>query len=214
MNSIKFSQLNLGKFYFIFLCPFLLGAQDTESWNSIGFEKKLPSSFRIELKQSLRLKKNLSSFKQTFTEISISRKVFDKFKIFLPLRYAVYKDKTKERLSLGGSYKYSRKPLAFKYRLKFQRTYLEKIFSDNIIRNKISIVYKINKKLNSYMSGEVFHLQEYEEYIFDEYRVSFGLDINLPNKKAMRVFYTYKMEDLKKSNPDQINILGIAYNLK
>ena len=64
------------------------------------------------------------------------------------------------------------------------------------------------------MSGEVFHLQEYEEYIFDEYRVSFGLDINLPNKKAMRVFYTYKMEDLKKSNPDQINILGIAYNLK
>ena len=210
----KIFRFNFRKFYFLIIFQFLLGADDTESWNSIGFEKKIPLALKVNLEQSLRLKDNLSSFKQTFTEITISRKIFDDIKIFVPLRYASYKDKTKQRFSFGGSVKYSIKPLAFKYRLKYQKTYLERVFSDDVFRNKFSVVYKINKKFDSYTSIEIFHLNQLDQYLFNEYRISFGLDIDLPNKKAVKVFYTRKIKDLNKSDPDQTNILGIAYDFK
>ena len=73
---------------------------DTESWNSIGFGKKLPHSFKLDFEQSLRLKDNISSFKQTFTEGSISFNIFNGMKVFIPVRYAVFKNKTKKDLVL------------------------------------------------------------------------------------------------------------------
>ena len=73
---------------------------DTESWNSIGFGKKLPHSFKLDFEQSLRLKDDISSFKQTFTEGSISYNIFNGMKVFIPIRYAVFKNKTKKELVL------------------------------------------------------------------------------------------------------------------
>ena len=66
---------------------------DTESWSSIGFGKKLSHSFKLDLEQSLRLKDDISSFKQTFTEGSISYNIFNRMKVFIPIRYAVHINK-------------------------------------------------------------------------------------------------------------------------
>ena len=96
-------------------------ADDTESWNSIGFETELPYSLKLELEQSLRLEEHISSYKQTFTEASISYDM-NGIKLFIPLRYAIFQDKIKKRISIGGSYKYNFKPISIKYRFKFQRT--------------------------------------------------------------------------------------------
>ena len=187
---------------------------DTESWNSIGFETKLPYSFELEVEQELRLKDQLSSFKQTFTEISISYKIIDGMKIFIPIRYAIFEDKTKERISFGGSYKYNLKPVNIRYRAKFQRVYTDTEFSSDLVRNKFSIEYKINKKIRPYISSEVFHRYNLNQYQYDEYRYSLGINLDLIKKKQIKIFYTYKMEDLTKSKSSQINAFGIAYNIK
>jgi len=68
--------------------------------------------------------------------------------------------------------------------LKFQKIYLESIFLNDIFRNKISVLSKINKKFDSYISAEIFYcLYELNRYIFDEYGISLGPNIDLPNKK-------------------------------
>ena len=147
-----------GILFLFFTLSIIYGVDDNEFWTSITFEKKLPLSFKIELEQELRFKDQLSTFKQTFSEVSVSYKVFKGLSFNIPYRYIIFEDKIKQRLSLGGSYKFSLKPISFKTRNKFQRTYEEEEDPDDLIRNKISIHYKWNKKIEPYVSGEIFHI--------------------------------------------------------
>ena len=212
--QIKRSIIIRKYWIYIFFFQFIYGADDTELWSSVGFEKNLPYSFNIELEQELRLKDQFSSFKQTISEVSLSYDLYDGLKVFIPIRYAIFQDKTKERLGIGGSYKYDFKPISFKYRMKLQRTYENKQFPIDLIRNKFSIEYKINKTFKPYISSEIFHLQNLNQYEYDEYRISFGVNVDLPRKKGIKIFYIYKLEDITKSNQEQINSFGVSYHFK
>ena len=184
---------------------------DSESWSSMGFGIKLPYSLKLDLEQSLRLKDNSSSFKQTFTETIISYNMFKKIKVFIPVRYAVFKNKIKKRISLGASYKHNFKIISFRYRAILQRTYQhEKIF-DPLIRNKFTLISKINKKLRPYFSQEFSHLSKSGQFNYDEFRISIGARINLGKKRETKIFYTRKIEGLSNKNQDRTNVLGITY---
>ena len=213
--NYNINRLTLNSQFFLFLLLFQLGnaTDDTESWNSIGFETELPYSLKLELEQSLRLEDQGSSFKQTFTEASISYDM-NGIKLFIPFRYAIFQDKIKKRISIGGSYKYNFKPLSIKYRSKFQRTFEGSHISDDITRNKFTLEYKINKKIKPYISGEISHLLNYNKYQYDAYRLSFGVNVDLPRKKRVKIFYLFKLEDITRSAQDKINVIGVAYNFK
>ena len=125
--------------YFIFL--HLLFAEDNfESRNTISFKVKLPHSVRIDFEQSLRLRGNEFSFRQTFTEATISYKVTEGLKILLPVRYAIFEEKIKRRISFGGSYKHKLNDYTLSYKSRIQRVY-EKII------HPLSFIYSgLNKK--------------------------------------------------------------------
>jgi len=189
-------------------------SSDTESWTSIGYEKNMFNSITLDFEQSLRTKDNISSFKQTFTEASISYNFFNDVKIFIPFRYAVFQEKIKKRLSIGFSYKYDFKPVALKYRSKLQRSFQEDKIFNPLVRNKLSIHYKINKKVKPYFSGEIFHSINDDQYENDEKRWSIGLNMILSKKKKIKIFYTYKIEGMNKSDQDKTNVIGLSYTLK
>ena len=109
---------------------------------------------------------------------------------------------------------YNFKNLTCKYRIKLQRTSEKSKSNEDLFRNKISIVYKMNKKIKPFISSEMVHLQDINKYKYDEYRLSLGLNLNLSKKKSLKIFYLYKLEDLTKSDQDRINVFGLAYNLK
>ena len=138
----KTSRLNNWYWFFFLLLQWSYGADDSESWASIGFETKLPYLLNLEFEQELRLKDQLTTFKQTFSEVSLSYPVFDGFKIQVPFRYISDKDENKQRLSFAGSYKYSFKPVSLKHRTKYQRTYEKGEIPEELIRNKLSINYR------------------------------------------------------------------------
>ena len=194
--------------------PCVYGADDNESWTSIGFERRLPYSLKLEFEQELKLADQASTFKQTFSELSLSYKVFDGFSLQIPYRYSTYENKIKQRLSIGGSYKYSFKPLSLKYRAKIQRTYEKEEIPEDMLRNKCTIDYKLNKSFKPYVSSELFHSYNKDSVQFDEYRMSFGLTVDINKKNSMKIFYIFKKEDLTESNPDVINVFGLAYSFK
>jgi len=201
----------------LFLClfiPCVYGADDNESWTSVSFEKKLPYSLKLEFEQELRLADQISTFKQTFSELSLSYKVIDGLSLQLPYRYSTYENKIKQRLSIGGSYKYSFKSLSLKYRAKIQRTYEKEEIPEDMIRNKCTIDYKLNKSFKPYVSSELFYAYNEDPVQLDEYRMSFGLAVDINKKNSMKIFYIFKKEDLTKSVPDVINIFGLAYSFK
>ena len=209
---LKNIRFYLGYWLLFFCIHNSYGLDDNQSWTSVGFEKKLPYSFKLQFEQELRLDNQLSTFKQTFSEFSLSYSVFKGFKIELPFRYMTYKDKTKQRVSFGGSYKYSFKPVSLKHRTKYQRTYEKGEIPEELIRNKLSIMYKLNKKIEPYVSGEFIQLLNVQNYPLDETRFSFGLTYELPKKNSMKIFYTLKNEDKTKKNPDEIGVFGLSYN--
>ncbi|MDP7195274.1 MAG: DUF2490 domain-containing protein, partial [SAR202 cluster bacterium] len=171
---LKNIRFYLGYWLLIFCIQSSYGLDDNQSWTSVGFEKKLPYSFKLQFEQELRLDNQLSTFKQTFSEFSLSYSVFKGFKIELPFRYMAYKDKTKKRVSFVGSYKYNFKPVSLKHRTKYQRTYEKGGIPEELIRNKLSIMYKLNKKIEPYVSGEFIQLLDANNYPLDETRFSFG----------------------------------------
>lgn len=206
---------NIRKYYLlIFVVAFhhSYAKVDTESWSSIGFGKKLPHSFKLDFEQSLRLMDDISSFKQTFTEISISYNIFNGIKVFIPVRYAVFKNKTKKRISFGISYKYYLKRISFRYRSKLQRAYQSDKIFDPLIRNKLTTESKINKKLKLYFSQEILHFFYHRNLDYDEYRLSLGARINLGKKRETKIFYSQKIEGLSKKKQDKTNVFGLSYS--
>ena len=199
----------------------LYGANDHQSWTKVSLEKKIPYSLKLKLSQGLRLKDQLSTFNQTFFEASLSYKDSNGLRINIPYRYTVFEDKIKHRLSFGASYQYSFKPVSLKYRMKYYRLYEngEPIGEDSealgdLIRSKFTIKYKSGKKTNPYISGELFYLLNTNNNPLNEYRASFGIEIDLPQKNSMNIFYIFKKEDIIKSSSEEINVFGLSYTFK
>jgi len=208
--------------YLLFLlAQCLYGADDHQSWTKVSLEKKIPFSLKLKLAQGLRLKDYVTTFNQAFFELSLSYKDSNGLRINIPYRYTVFEDKMKHRLSFGASYQYSFKPIILKYRIKFYKLYENgksvgedgKALGD-LIRSKFTIKYKSGKKTNPYISGELFHLLNTNNNPLNEYRASFGIEIDLPRKHSMNIFYIIKKEDLTKTNPDKINVFGLSYTFK
>ena len=211
---VKPKRINIGYFLLYLFIQYSFGIDDTHTWTSIGFEKKLPHSLSLEFEQELRIKDRLSTFSQTISEVSLSYKVIDGLNISIPYRYAVFDDKIKQRLSLGASYKYKFNPISLKYRTKLQRSFEKEKTHEYLIRNKLIIEYKLRKRIEPYCSGELFHKFNKSNNELDEYRISFGLAVDLPRKSSIKIFYIFKNEDLTKTNPDKINVFGLSYTFK
>ena len=199
-------------FYFISL-NLLLGEDNFESRNTISFKVKLPHSVRIDFEQSLRLRGNEFSFRQTFTEATISYKVTEGLKILLQARYAIFEEKIKRRISFGGSYKYKFNDYTISYKSRFQRVYEKNKDPDELIRNKYTLQYKSNKDIDPFCSYEIFNPFNSDIGEMNEYRISFGAEIDLPKKKSIKIYYQYKVEDLNKKNSEVLNIVGLSLSL-
>ena len=198
--------------YLIFI-QFLIGADDFESRNTISYQVKLPQSFKIDFKQSLRLRGDRFSFRQTFTEAAISYKVTDGLKLLLPLRYAIFEDKVKKRISFGGTYKYKFNDYTMRYKSRYQRVYEKDEDLEDLIRNKFTMQYKSNKDIDPFVSYEIFNPFNSGVGEMNEYRLSVGGVIDLPKKKSAKIYYLYKIEDLDKKNSEVLNIIGLSLSL-
>ena len=62
------------------------------------------------------------------------------------------------------------------------------------------------------MSFEIFNPIDSKVEIMNEYRVTSGLNIGLRGKKAIKIYFQYKVEDLEKKDTDEMNIIGLSYS--
>ena len=196
-----------------FLISQILIADEFELRNSVSYKIKLPNSLRLDLEQSIRSRGENLVFRQTFSEASLSYEPFDNMKIFIPLRYAIFKEKVKTRVSFGGSYKVKVKDLSFRYKARYQFGFEEQKDTKQTLRNKLYAYYKVNKRYKPFMSFEIFNPIDSKVEIMNEYRVTSGLDIGLRGKKAIKIYFQYKVEDLEKKETDEMNIIGFSYSL-
>ena len=196
-----------------FLISQILIADEFELRNSVSYKIKLPNSLRLDLEQSIRSRGENLVFRQTFSEASLSYEPVNNMKIFVPLRYAIFKDKVKTRASFGGSYKVQLNDFSVRYKTRYQLGFEEQKDTEQVLRNKLYAYYKVNKRYKPFMSYEIFNPIDSKVEIINEYRVTSGLDIGLRSKKSIKIYFQYKVEDLEKKDTDEMNIIGFSYSL-
>ena len=191
----------------------MYGAEDFESRNTISYGFKLPYSIKLNCKQSLRLSGKEQSFKQTFTELTFKYEIIDDLSVIIPIRYAIFKDKVKNRITFGGIYKIWMKPIKIRFKTRYQSTHEKDKDPDELYRNKIYAHYRLNKKFEPFFTYEVFHPANSNDNSLNEYRFSLGTDFDLPRKRSLKLYYQFKVEDLNKKSPDKAHILGLTFSL-
>ena len=208
-NFIKFHWF----LFFLLFSKSLFSADDFESRNTISYGFKLPYSLKLDCEQSLRLSGKELSFKQTFTELTVSYEIIDDLSVIIPIRHAIFDDKVKNRIGLGGIYKIGMKPFKVKFKTRFQRTHEKNEDPDELYRNKLYAHYRLSKKLEPFFSYEVFYPANSNDHSLNEYRFSFGTDFDLPRKRSIKLYYQFKIEDLNKKSPDKAYIMGLTFSL-
>ena len=208
-SLIKFNWL----LFLLLFSKSLFSADDFESRNTISYGFKLPYTIKLDCKQSLRLSGKEQSFKQTFTELTFKYEIIDDLSVIIPVRYAIFDDKVKNRISLGGIYKIRMKPIKIRFKSRFQSTYEKDKDPDELYRNKIYAHYRLNKKLEPFFTYEVFHPANSNDNSLNEYRFSLGTDFDLPRKRSLKLYYQFKVEDLNKKSPDKAHIMGLTLSL-
>ena len=104
--------------------------------------------------------------------------------------------------------------MSLKYRTRYQRTFEKNETPEDLVRNKFTIEYKMDKNIEPYISSELFYSYNEDPVKLDEYRISFGLRVDIMENSSIKIFYIFKKEDLTKSDPDEINVFGLAYSFK
>ena len=199
--------------FFLLLTGSLYSADDFESRSTVSYGFKLPYSLKLDCEQSLRLSGKEQSFKQTFTELTLSYEIIDDLSVIIPIRHAIFDDKVKNRISLGGIYKIGMKPFKVKFKTRFQKTHEKNEDPDEVYRNKLYAHYKLSKKLEPFLSYEVFHPANSNDNSLNEYRLSFGTAFDLPRKRSIKLYYQFKVEDLNENSPDKAYIMGLTFSL-
>ena len=199
--------------FLLLLLRSLYGADDFESRNTISYGFKLPYSIKLDCEQSLRLSGKEQSFKQTFTELTFKYEIIDDFSVIIPIRYAIFDDKVKSRITFGGVYKIGMKPIKIRFKTRYQSTHEKDKDPDELYRNKIYAHYRLNKKFEPFFTYEVFHPANSNDNSLNEYRFSLGTDFDLPGKRSLKLYYQFNVEDLNKKSPDTAHILGLTFRL-
>ena len=198
--------------YFTCTGCFLLAADDNQLWTAFVLQKDLPGHFELELNQEIRSKNNFSRFKKSITEIGLFYEFNKHLNTSVDYRYIIYSDKTGRRYSLTGRYKLTTGKLSHQYRAKLQRETVEGDDTENSLRHKYTVRYRNKRGISPYLALEFFyHLGERAPEMY-KYRSTVGVRKDLTKRSTAKLYYRVQQE-VRKSNPDRINIFGLEYEI-
>jgi hypothetical protein len=202
---------------------------DSGLWLSLGADKKINKNIEIYTKTQVRFMDNFQSFTYNFIDIGISNRIAKN--ISFDLSYVL----NTRRNYFSESFVYQPKHQVYcnftfkkeiaKWRLanrnQFQTDLEDGQFSgsnsssmDYFYRNKSTIKYKFNKKIEPYVFYEMYfrmnNKRDWEDAIYRN-RICGGFEYNLTKRKSINCYYLFQQQ-VKRKGPDYVNAIGIAYN--
>lgn len=161
-----------------------LAAQETKVvrdlglWTGVEIEKSFMKDWMFSLKQEIRLKKDVSEINNYFTQAGIRYRINRNFSLEAKYRFTRNRKsdesyETRSRYSFDLRYKGKLDFISVYYRLRYQKEVEGMNLLDSrepyekYLRNRLSIRYNDFKKIEPYLSGEIFQL--FELYQFPRY---------------------------------------------
>jgi hypothetical protein len=149
--------------------------RDLELWTGVEIEKEFLKDWQFSLKQEFRFKKNISEINNFFTQAGLKYTINKNFSLEGKYRYirnrksdGLYENRS--RYSFDLNYKGKMDFITVKYRLR----YLKEVESMHLLsrteqyekyfRHRVIVEYNDFRKVEPFLSGEIFQLHELYQY--------------------------------------------------
>ncbi len=212
---MQIRYLSIILFISILFGSILLHGQSTdlESWEGVKINFDLPKRFEATVKEQFRLNDNSRYVKGILTELGMAYSLNKHFDFGITYRHTIKLfGANRNRITLIAKQKYKSKPFTFGNRIKFQKEYEKGKIPLNYIRDKISVSYKISKKLSTAFGNEWFYNLKYSGNKFNQYRLLLTLSIKLNKRNHIEAGYIYEQQ-FNLANPALTHIGVINYKL-
>ncbi len=199
---------------------------DLASWTSLKLGYEVDDNWDLGLEGQLRLKSNISTVDEYFTEFSVRRKLFKGFRLGVGLRYIRENDDRGRvqgyedhfRFHIDADFKHKLGNIRLGYRLRYQNkrelglSEDQENFAVSRLRFKTGLEYKIkNWPLDPELAAELFsRFEKREDTELDKYRITIGTSYSF--KKAGDLGVYYRLESgIGNENTDNQHIIGLKY---
>jgi len=203
---------------------------DLEGWNSVGLDLKASKKLSFSIEEHLRLRNDISTVKNYFTQIKANYEVLKNFELGGGIRYITRNDDVGNKQGLDryfryqfdASYSQKIEKVAVLFRLRYQNknqlrvSEEEKDIAQEFIRARIGLGYKIKAvKLNVRLFAEHFNQPNNSKLAQTETRMRYTLKISRKFKKigTFTVFYGLQENNLNQEKTNK-SFLGFKYAYK
>lgn len=212
-------------FQFVWLVPMKGQVNDAGLWASANLSKKISSDFRLTLTEEVRLFENFSEVGAFLTEIGGEYRLSKSFDVGVGYRFTNKKqlDDTyskRHRYFFSVDYKRKDKRITTGVRVKYLSQYSDIYSSEdgsvpkNYLRSKLGFKYDTNKKYTPFITGEMFfHVNNPEGWLFDNYRISAGIEYDLTKRSQVEIRYLINKE-IQVYDPWTLYVFAISWNYK
>ncbi|MBI3135468.1 MAG: DUF2490 domain-containing protein [Bacteroidetes bacterium] len=188
---------------------------DIQLWAGANVKVKLNKKWSMNLSPEFRFSDTIKTLNAAIAEAGVKYDLNKSIAFFSEYRYTLRPLQNDiNRISLGATYSWSKKgfPLALSYRIKFQYSRNRNSGnSESYLRNKITLDYNLSKRLDPYLSYELFFLFGKNE--FRNTRYSLGFEWSFTKNLSLAVYYMYQREIYVKK-PSVDHIFGLTLNYK
>lgn len=219
--------------HILFLIPFfgITQVEDAHLWTGTGLSYSVDDKLSLGYETQTRFYKNVSTLRVYLNQFGASYKVTKDFKVGLDYRFSRKKKDyyfvSENRLMLNASYGYKIKPLNTKLtvRARYQNSFdrLSTINStitpniSNVFRVKFTVKYKNPdfKRVQPFVGYEFFKSLDPEpiDFTANRYRIIGGINLDLPSKHELKLYYIYQVSNGNAPELDHIFSVQYSYNL-
>ena len=199
----------------LLISPLCIKAQDTPQdfgvWSRLNANYKVNKKINITSRAAIRTQNNSLTLNQNYYQLAAKYKFNKHFNTSFAYRLKNMNEKygniIKHRFhnDLNLKKKFDDISLYLRFRTQYQISYIENNEFYERIRLKTS--YKINKKINTYISDE-FYI-DINTPLYDKNRLTLGLEYKINKDLDIEIKYIRNTQ-LNVYNPDIMNVLGIG----
>ncbi len=102
------------------------------------------------------------------------------------------------------------KKISATFRMRYQKDFQIGEFNDNYLRPKLSVKYKLSKKISPFVYGEIFYHLWFKGNQFDDIRISGGINYDFTKKYSVKLYYLNDKE-FNVSFPLTQSVIGISF---
>ncbi len=211
---------------FLFSIAFLWSAKGQETRFGGKLDLETTKDLTLEFEAEARAEDHLTQFETFLVEAGVAYQISDLFEVksgyrhsFIPDNFATTgsPDINEDRITLSVYLEEEVvEDLDIQYRARYQwAKEIEGSESDNrqYIRNRLLFDYNLTSIADPYLSGEFYYRID-RKYQINQWRIEFGLDIELMDDFDMEVFYRHQRDvNVRIPDIDRLVEINLQYNL-